>query len=49
MDAFQYHNSHTDRNEMFFSIKGEISNRCAALENLDTEAGVNKAWETIRI
>ncbi|PNF31408.1 hypothetical protein B7P43_G04074 [Cryptotermes secundus] len=26
----------------------EISNRCAALENLDTEVDVNKAWETIR-
>jgi hypothetical protein len=27
----------------------EISNRFAALENLDTEMDVNKAWETIRI
>jgi hypothetical protein len=26
----------------------EISNRFAALENLDTEMDVNKAWETIR-
>jgi hypothetical protein len=26
----------------------EISNRFAALENLDTEVDVNKAWETIR-
>jgi phosphomevalonate kinase len=26
----------------------EISNRFAALENLDTEADVNKAWETVR-
>ncbi|PNF33805.1 hypothetical protein B7P43_G10012 [Cryptotermes secundus] len=26
----------------------EISNRFTALENLDTEADVNKAWETIR-
>jgi hypothetical protein len=26
----------------------EISNRFAALENLDTEVVVNKAWETIR-
>jgi hypothetical protein len=25
----------------------EISNRFAALENLDTEGNVNKAWETI--
>ncbi|PNF34106.1 hypothetical protein B7P43_G01139 [Cryptotermes secundus] len=27
----------------------EISNRFAALENLDTEADVNKAWETIKM
>ncbi|PNF19084.1 hypothetical protein B7P43_G11233 [Cryptotermes secundus] len=26
----------------------EISNRFAALENLDTKVDVNKAWETIR-
>jgi hypothetical protein len=26
----------------------EISNRFAALENLDTEVDVNNAWETIR-
>jgi hypothetical protein len=26
----------------------EISNMFAALENLDTEVDVNKAWETIR-
>jgi hypothetical protein len=26
----------------------EISNRFAALENLDTEVDVNKAWETIK-
>jgi hypothetical protein len=26
----------------------EISNRFAALENLDTEGDVNKAWEAIR-
>jgi hypothetical protein len=26
----------------------EISNRFAALENLNTEGDVNKAWETIR-
>jgi hypothetical protein len=26
----------------------EISNRFSALENLDTEGDVNKAWETIR-
>jgi hypothetical protein len=26
----------------------EISNRFAALENLDAEMDVNKAWETIR-
>jgi hypothetical protein len=26
----------------------EISNRFAAIENLDTEVNVNKAWETIR-
>jgi hypothetical protein len=26
----------------------EISNRFTALENLDTEVDVNKAWETIR-
>jgi hypothetical protein len=26
----------------------EISNRFAALENMDTEVDVNKAWETIR-
>ncbi|PNF23352.1 hypothetical protein B7P43_G13186 [Cryptotermes secundus] len=27
----------------------EISYRLAALENLDTEVDVNKAWETIRV
>jgi hypothetical protein len=26
----------------------EISNRFAALENLDTEGDVNKAWETVK-
>jgi hypothetical protein len=26
----------------------EISNRFTALENLETEVDVNKAWETIR-
>jgi hypothetical protein len=26
----------------------EISNRFAALEHLDTEVDINKAWETIR-
>jgi hypothetical protein len=26
----------------------EISNRFMALENLETEVDVNKAWETIR-
>jgi hypothetical protein len=26
----------------------EISNRFIALENLDTEVDVNKAWETVR-
>jgi hypothetical protein len=26
----------------------EISNRLAALENLDTEVDINRAWETIR-
>jgi hypothetical protein len=26
----------------------EISNRFTALENLDTEVEINKAWETIR-
>jgi hypothetical protein len=29
-------------------LRGSISNRFAALENLDTEVDVNKAWETIR-
>jgi hypothetical protein len=27
----------------------EISNRFAALESLDTEVDINRAWETIRI
>jgi hypothetical protein len=27
----------------------EISNRFAALENLDAEVDINRAWETIRI
>jgi hypothetical protein len=27
----------------------EISNRFAAMENLDTEVNINSAWETIRI
>jgi hypothetical protein len=27
----------------------KISNRFAALESLDTEVNVNRAWETIRI
>jgi hypothetical protein len=27
----------------------EISNRLAALENLDTEVDVNKAWKTITV
>jgi hypothetical protein len=27
----------------------EISNKCAALEDLDREADINSAWETIRI
>jgi hypothetical protein len=27
----------------------EISNRSAALKNLDTDVDVNKAWETIRV
>jgi hypothetical protein len=26
----------------------EVSNRFAALENLDTEVDINSAWETIR-
>jgi hypothetical protein len=26
----------------------EISNRFAALENVDTEVDINRAWETIR-
>jgi hypothetical protein len=26
----------------------EISNRFAALENIDTEVDINRAWETIR-
>jgi hypothetical protein len=26
----------------------EISNRLSALENLDTEVDINRAWETIR-
>jgi hypothetical protein len=26
----------------------EISNKVAALENLDTEVDINRAWETIR-
>jgi hypothetical protein len=26
----------------------EISNRCLALENLDTEMNINRPWETIR-
>jgi hypothetical protein len=26
----------------------EISNRFAALENLDAEVDINRAWETIR-
>jgi hypothetical protein len=26
----------------------EISNRFAALENLDTEVNINRAWESIR-
>jgi hypothetical protein len=26
----------------------EVSNRCAALEDLDTEVEINSAWETIR-
>jgi hypothetical protein len=26
----------------------EISNRFAALENLDTEVDINRAWDTIR-
>jgi hypothetical protein len=40
--------------EKFCEVEGkerycvEISNRVAALENLDTEGDVNKAWETIR-
>jgi hypothetical protein len=33
-----------ERNEQFCV---EISNRFAAFENLDTEADVNNAWETI--
>jgi hypothetical protein len=27
----------------------EISNRFAALENLDTEVDINRAWGTVRI
>jgi hypothetical protein len=26
----------------------EVSNRCAALEDLDTEVEINSTWETIR-
>jgi hypothetical protein len=29
-------------------MESEISNRFAALENVDKEVDVNKAWETIR-
>jgi hypothetical protein len=28
--------------------RAEMSNRFAALENLDTEVDINRAWETIR-
>jgi hypothetical protein len=34
-------------NEVYV-VHVEISNRFAALENLDTEVDINKAWETIR-
>jgi hypothetical protein len=29
-------------------FRGEVSNRFAALEDLDTEVEINSAWETIR-
>jgi hypothetical protein len=35
--------------EMKSSIKVEVSNRFAALENPDAEVDINRAWDTIRI
>jgi hypothetical protein len=34
------------KNKWQYSV--EISNRFTALENLDTEVDINKAWENIR-
>jgi hypothetical protein len=34
--------------KLYFKYGIEISNSFAALENLDTEVDVHKAWETIR-
>jgi hypothetical protein len=50
------HRFHVDRLSLktLIEVKGkdqyrvEISNRFAALENLDTEIDVNRAWETIK-
>jgi hypothetical protein len=50
------HRVHTERfnHKKLSEVEGkeryrvEISNRFAALENLDTEGHVNKAWETIK-
>jgi hypothetical protein len=35
-------------NPRYEQYRVEISNRFAALENLDTEVDINRAWETIR-
>jgi hypothetical protein len=36
----------TEGKEQYFV---EISNRFAALESLDTEVDINRAWETVRV
>jgi hypothetical protein len=46
MDRFNLKNLNDVESKQQFRV--EVSNRFAALEDLDTEVGINSAWETIR-
>jgi hypothetical protein len=46
MERFNLNKSHKVEGKEPYGV--EISNRFAALENLDTEVDINRAWETMR-
>jgi hypothetical protein len=48
MERFSLKKLNEGKVKEWYEYHSEVSNRFAALEDLDTEVNINSAWETIR-